>query len=72
MEHIHNTFTVACEKSKMFFFSSSSIMKNIVVLSFTYQSQFRFPANYLVVLLLDYNQVLVVYLNLLLSFYSNC
>ena len=30
MEHIHNTFTVPCEKSKMISFASS-IMKNIVV-----------------------------------------
>ena len=30
MEHIHNTFTVPCEKSKMISFASS-IMENIVV-----------------------------------------
>ena len=37
MEHIHNTFTVPCEKSKMVSFTSS-IMKNI----FVFLSQFRF------------------------------
>ena len=39
MEHIHNTFTVPCEKSKTVSFASS-IMKNIVAPS----ARSRFPA----------------------------
>ena len=42
MEHIHNILTVPCEKSKMVSFSSSK-MKTIIVLSFTFSPQFRFP-----------------------------
>ena len=38
MEHIHNTFTVPCENSKMVSFASS-IMKNIAV----FLAQSRFP-----------------------------
>ena len=38
VEHIHNTFTVPCEKSKMVSFASS-IMKNIVAPA----AQSRFP-----------------------------
>ena len=41
-DDIHNTFTVLCEMSKMFFFASS-IMKNIVVFKFTFWPRFRFP-----------------------------
>ena len=40
MEHIHNTLTVHCEKSKIVSFTSS-IMRNIVASS----AQSRFPVN---------------------------
>ena len=65
VEHSHNTFTVPCEKSKMIFFASS-IMKNIVAPA----TWSRLPEK-INLLLLDQYQVLVVYLNLLLSFYTN-
>ena len=66
MEPVHNTFTVPCKKYKMVSFASS-VMKNIVAPA----AQSRFSLTLIVVLLLDQHQVLVVYLNLLLSFYSN-
>ena len=47
---------------------ASSIMKSIAVFS----SRSRFAVNLIYVLLLNQHQVLIVYLNLLLSFYSNC
>ena len=41
MKHIYNTFTIPCEKSKMVPFAST-IIKNIIVLSFIFSPQFRF------------------------------
>ena len=59
---INNTLAVPREKSKMVSFASS-ITKNINLLLLP----LRFPVE--LVMLLDQHQVLVVYLNLLLSFY---
>ena len=69
---IYNTFTVPCEKSKMVSFPSS-IMENIIALSFTiWLSTFkliRFHVNLICcIAFLNLHQVLVVYLNLLRSF----
>ena len=41
LDNIHNTFTVSGGKSKMVSFASS-IMKNIIVLSFAFSPPFRF------------------------------
>ena len=65
MKHIYNTLTVSCEKSKMVSFASS-IMKNIVAPA----ARSRFPVK-LIFCILDQHQMLVVLLNLLLSFYGN-
>ena len=66
VEPIHNTLTVVFEKFKMVSLASS-IMKDIFVFATRFRATFFLKL--FVVLLL--NQVLVVYLNLLLSFYSN-
>ena len=45
-------------------------MKKIVV--FAFPSRFIFPVKLICALLLDQHQLLILYLNLLLSFYSIC
>ena len=66
MEDIHNTLTVPCEKSRMVSFASS-IMKNIVAPV----AGSRFPVKLFFCIAFVSSQVLIVYLNLMLSFYSN-
>ena len=66
MEYIHKTLTVPCDKCKMVSFTSS-IMKNF----FAPAPLSRFPIKLICCIPLDQHQGFVVYLNLLLSFYSN-
>ena len=61
----YNTFTVPCEKSKIISFVSSKL-KNVVFPPWS-----RFTVKLIGLLLLVQHQVLVVYLNLLLSTYNN-
>ena len=69
-DHIHNNFTVPCEKSKIVSFASS-IMKNIVVFAFPSWTRFLVKLNCCICCiafnLLDQHQVFAVYLNLFLS-----
>ena len=58
-EYIHNKYKMDS--------LASSIMKSIAVFS----SRSRFAVNLIYLLLLNQHQVLIAYLNLLLSFYSN-
>ena len=60
----------ACENSKIVSLASS-IMINIIVLSFRLSPRFRFPIKLTFYIAFDQHQLIVVYLNLLLSFYSN-
>ena len=61
----HNTLTVPCEKCNMISFTSSVMKNNNLLLLPS-----RFPIKSISLLLLDWHQVLVVYLNVLLSFYE--
>ena len=66
VERTHNTLIFPCEKSKMVP-SATLTMKNI----FVFPSRSRFAAKLICCIAFGSASRLVVYLNLLLSFYSN-